>query len=190
MRKLSFLAVLLCAAPSFAARWASRPADDSEPRSSMQGLYAAVGAGGALVILDAGNAFGYDVEGRLGYSFNPGLQLYLSGSIDGANVGIAPGATLGFRSELIAAFLQYHLYASQSVGVFARAGIGVAMSSSFGDSAVGLAEAGGIGVEIGLSHDLFLTPELFYKTANLSVSNGGGSTTEQVVGLQLSLMFY
>jgi hypothetical protein len=55
---------------------------------------------------------------------------------------------------------------------------------------VGLGEAGGLGVEIGLAPWLFLTPELFYKNINLSISNGGGSTVEQVVGLQLSITFY
>jgi hypothetical protein len=181
-----FAAVLLFAAPSFAGL-ASRPAYSEDNQSkSMEGLYAALGGGGALVILAAGNGFGYDVEARLGYSFNPGLQLYLSGSVDGATI-----TGTNFRSELIAVFVQYHLYSKPSVGVFARAGIGIGISGSFAaGNAVGLGEAGGLGVEIGLTPGLFLTPELFYKNINLSLSNGGGSTVEQVVGLQLSLMYY
>lgn len=184
MRKL-FVAALLISAPSFAQRLASRPTDDFSASTPMQGIYAAIGGGGGLVILEEGNALGYDVEGRLGYSFNPGLQIYLSGSVDGATIN---GSS--FRSEMIAAFVQYHLYWGRSVGVYARAGIGVALSSSFIDSAVGLAEGGGLGVEIGLSPTLFIAPELFYKTSQLSIANGRGSDTEQAVGLQLALIYY
>ena len=162
--KLLFAAALLLASPSFAGL-ASRPATDETTRDApMEGLYAGAGGGGALIILDGGNGFGYDVEGRLGYSFNPGLQLYLSGAIDGATI-----TGTAFRSEIIAAFVQYHLYARPRIGVYVRAGIGAALSgtvptsSGFNGSAVGLATAGGLGVEIGLGHGLFLTPELFYK---------------------------
>ncbi|MCA1826270.1 MAG: hypothetical protein ABR567_20285 [Myxococcales bacterium] len=185
MREL-FVPFLLISAPSFAARLASSPAGDYDNASTpMQGLYAAIGGGGGLVVLDEGNALGYDVEGRLGYSFNPGLQLYLAGSVDGATI-----TGTSFRSEMIAAFVQYHLYWGRSVGVYARAGIGVALSSSFVSSAVGLAEGGGLGVEIALSPGLFIAPELFYKTSQLSVSNGGGTDNEQVVGLQLAVIYY
>src|SRR5579859_1757093 len=167
--------LLLTAAPSFAAGLASRPADDYDRPNSMEGIYAAVGAGGALIIIDSGNAFGYDAEARLGYSFNPGLQIYLSGAVDGATI-----TGFSFRSEIISAFVQYHLYSTGSLGVYARAGIGAAVSSSFGTSnAVGLAESGGLGVEIGLSPGIYVAPELFYKNASLSLANGGGSTGEQ-----------
>ena len=185
MRTL-FAALLLTAAPSLAAGLASRPADDYDRPNSMEGIYAAIGAGGALIIIDSGNAFGYDAEARLGYSFNPGLQVYLSGAVDGATI-----SGFSFRSEVIAAFVQYHLYSRPSVGVYARAGIGAALSGSFGTSnAVGLAESGGLGVEIAISPGIFVAPELFYKNANLSFSNGAGSTAEQVLGLQLALIYY
>lgn len=181
-----FVALVLISAPSFAQRLASRPADDSIGSTTpMQGLYAAIGGGGSLVILDSGNAFGYEGEARLGYSFNPGLQIYLGGTVDGATISGS-----AFRYEVIAAYVQYHLYSNRSVGVYARAGIGVGISSSILDSALGLAEGGGLGVEIALSPTLFLAPELFYRTANLSISNGGGSYTAQSVGLQLALIYY
>ena len=45
-------------------------------------------------------------------------------------------------------------------------------------------------IEVGSGNGLFLTTELFYKNANLSLNNGGGSTTVQVLGLQLALIFY
>jgi hypothetical protein len=182
-----FAAVFLFAAPSLASL-ASRPADEITSSTPMEGLYAGLAGGGALIIIDTGNAFGYDVEGRLGYSFNPGLQVYLSGSVDGAPIRGPVGNS--FRSEIVAAFVQYHLYARPSVGVYARAGIGVALSSSYAQSAVGLAASGGLGIEIGFSPHLFLAPEVFYKNANLSLSNGGGTVAEQVVGLQLGLIFY
>jgi hypothetical protein len=184
--RLAFLAALLVATPSLAARLASRPADDSWDESKpMEGIYAAIAGGGGLVILNEGNGLGYDAEARLGYSFNPGLQIYLSGAVDGATI-----IGSSFRAETIAAFLQYHLYRGRSVGVYARAGIGVALSSSFVQSAVGLAEGGGLGVEIGLSPNVFIAPELFYKTSQLSLSNGAGSDTMQAVGLQLALIYY
>jgi len=152
----------------------------------MEGVYAGLGVGGARLIFDFGNLLGYTVEGRLGYSFNPVLQLYLSGSIDGE---LPP---IGFRSELIAVFVQYHLYSEPSLGVVARAGIGVALSSSFSTgNNMGPGAAGGLGLEIGLSPGLFLTPELFYKYQSLSPTNGmSAATGEQIVGLQLSLSFY
>jgi hypothetical protein len=190
MRKLA-LALLVCVGPSFGAGLASRPADDTAQAESskLEGFYAALGGGGALVIVSDSNGFGYDAELRLGYSFNPGLQIFLSAALDGATVKVA-GADFAFRSELFAAFVQYHFFHSGNVGVYGRAGIGVGLSGSFGPSnAVGLAEAGGLGVEIRLAPGLFLAPELFYKTANLSIS-GAGSTTEQVVGLQLALIYY
>lgn len=184
-------AALLLSTPAFAGL-SSRPAADESPAGApMEGLYAGISAGGALIILDFGNTFGYDFEGRLGYSFNPGLQIFLSGAVDGGTIIGSP-----FRSEIIAAFVQYHLYARPRLGVYARAGIGAALSSTvptssgFNGSAVGLATAGGLGVEIAIGPGLFLTPELFYKNASLSLNNGGGSTTEQVLGLQLALIFY
>ncbi len=156
----------------------------------MEGLYAAIGGGGALLFVGGSNAFGYDAEARLGYSFNPGLQLYLSGAVDGASFS-TPLGSAPWRSEMFAVFVQYHLYASGPVGVYARAGIGLGMSGSLSPdaNALGLASAGGLGVEIRLAPDLFLAPELFYKNVNLSVSNGP-SDTEQVVGLQLALIYY
>ena len=179
-----FVAVILFAAPAFASL-ASRSASDDETRSApMQGFYAGIGGGGVLVILDSGNGFGYDVEARIGYSFNPGLQLYLSGSLDSATV---TGAT--YRSELIGVVVQYHLFARPGLGVYGRAGVGLALSSYIND-AVGLSGLGGIGVEIGLSPGLFLTPELFYKNENLSYSNGGGTYGVSVIGLQLALIYY
>jgi hypothetical protein len=187
-----FLAVLLLAAPSFAGL-ASRPAsgDDSPRQSRMEGLYAGLGGGGALLLVGDSNAFGYDAELRLGYSFNPGLQLYLSGSLDGGSFdSSAGGGSVSYRSEMFGAFLQYHLFANGTVGVYGRVGVGIGMSGSLAaDNAVGFASAGGLGVEIRIAPDLFLTPELFYKNMSLSVS-GSGSTSEQVIGLQLALIYY
>ena len=111
-----------------------------------------------------------------------------------ARVEAAAHRRLGypFRSELIAVFVQYHLYSKPSVGVFARAGIRRRAEQLVLHGQRGRARrGGGLGVEIGLSHGHFLTPELFYKDISLSPSNGSGhGTGEQVVGLQLSLTFY
>lgn len=186
MKGIVIAAALCCTAtPALAQGIASQPSGDGQP-SSMQGIYAAVGGGGALLIVGNSNAFGYDAEARLGYSFNPGLQIYLSGSLDGASIAGIP-----FRSEMYMAFVQYHLYASGPVRVFGRAGIGVARSGSFdpNNTGVGLAEAGGLGLEIRLAPALFIAPELFYKNAALSVS-GAGTYGENVIGLQIALIYY
>src|SRR5260370_42020516 len=92
-----------------------------------------------------------------------------------------------FRSEIVAVFVQYHLYARRSVGVYARDGIGVALSSSYAQSAVGLAASGGLGIEIGFSPHLFVAPALFYNNANLSLANGGGTGREPEVASPLRL---
>ncbi len=57
--------------------------------------------------------------------------------------------------------------------------------SADGSNAVGLAGGGGIGVEIRLAPNLFLSPELFYRNATLN-----GNTGVQVIGLQLALVYY
>jgi hypothetical protein len=185
-----FAAVLLVATPTFAGGWASRPAgeDTSQAGGAREGLFAGVGGGGALILLDngSGNSFGFDVEGRLGYSFNPGLQLYLSGALDSASFNSGT-----YRAELIGVYVQYHLISRPAVGVYARGGVGVALTSSVGpSSALGLAYAGGLGVEIAIGPGLFIAPEFFYKNSSMSISNGGGSVGEQIAGLELSLIYY
>src|SRR3954471_13625944 len=83
----SLAAGLLLAGPSFAGLASRSVSDDEITGTAMQGLYAGLGGGAQLTILDGGgNGFGYDVEGRIGYSFNPGLQLYLSGAMDGSSI--------------------------------------------------------------------------------------------------------
>jgi hypothetical protein len=186
MNSALFAAVLLAAAPALSAGFASGPADEWNPQqSSLEGLYAAIGGGGNLLIVLGDNTFGYDAEARLGYSFNPMMQIYLSGSIEGGSL-----STGSFRWEEIAAFLQYHLLVRPAVMVYARAGIGVGISGdvSPGATAAGLAAGGGLGVEIRVAPNLFLAPELFYRNANLSAR--GVSEQIQSIGLQLSLVYY
>jgi hypothetical protein len=178
-------ALLLASAPAFAADLAAREAETLEPRSGLEGIYAALGGGGAFIFQPGDNSIGYDVEGRAGYSFNPTLQLYLSGAVDGASFS---GTFL--RTEQIAAFLQYHVLVRQSVMVYGRAGIGVGLSGDIvpGSTAAGLALAGGIGAEIRVTPDVFVAPELFYRTASLSAQ--GVERRLQILGLQLSLVYY
>jgi opacity protein-like surface antigen len=181
------LAALLAAAPASAAGLASRPAEEwtGDTSNNLEGLYAAIGGGASLLIVPGDNTFGYDGEIRLGYSFNPMLQLYLSGALDG---GSFSGVIV--RTEQILAFLQYHLLVKPAVMVYGRAGIGVGLSRDIapGSTAAGLAEAGGLGVEIRIAPNLFVAPELFYRNTNLSAS--GADTQIQTVGLQLNLTYY
>src|SRR5207248_2915988 len=85
--KQSVLALaLLLATPALAQRYPSRSSDDfSSDSSNLEGIYAAAGGGGQLMIFGGDNAFGYDAEARIGYSFNPAMQLYVGGSLDGAS---------------------------------------------------------------------------------------------------------
>jgi len=186
MIRPALAALLLASAPAFAAPLASMPADGWQSQgSSLEGLYAALGGGGGLMFAPGDNAFAYDGEVRLGYSFSPMLQLYLSGALDGASFS---GATL--RTEQIAVFLQYHLVVRPAVMVYGRAGLGVGLSGDVvsGSTAAGLAEAGGIGVEIRVAPSLFFAPEVFYRNTHLSAQ--GVTTQLQTLGLQLSVVYY
>jgi hypothetical protein len=178
-----FAAVLIASTPALAAGLASTPEDESS--SSLEGVYAGIAGGGGWLIFPADNILAYDVELRVGYSFGAMLQIFLSGAVDG---GTRSGSR--FRTEQIAAFVQYHLVVKPAVMVYARAGLGVGLSGDLvpDATAAGLATAGGIGVEIRFAPNLFFAPELYYRTTNLSVS--GVSTRVQAVGLQLGLVYY
>jgi len=95
-----------------------------------------------------------------------------------------------FRTEQMAAFLQYHLVVRPAAMVYARAGIGVGLSRDVvpDRTAAGLAAAGGVGIEFRFLPNLFLAPELYYRNTDLSVS--GTSMRVQSVGLQLGLIYY
>jgi hypothetical protein len=182
MRQLLPL-LLLLAAPAGAAGLASH-SDMGEPSSNLEGLYAAAGGGGQLMIA-GDNAFGYDVEGRLGYSFGPGTQIYLAGALDGATI-------IGVSQQVIqiVAFLQYHLVARSRVMVYTRVGIGLGIVPNFNrnQSGLGLAEAGGLGVEIRMGESFYIAPELFYRRATVSAQGASGDVHS--IGVQLSLVYY
>ncbi len=186
MRTL-FAAMLLLAAPSFAAGLSSRPySDENQGTGSLEGIYAGVGGGGEFLAF-AGNAyFGYGLEAKLGYSFSPQYQIYLSGAFDDAASGDGPT----FNAEQIAVFLQYHLLVRPAVMIFARGGVGLGLSGKVidGSTAAGFAEAGGLGVEIRLTQGLYLAPEFYYRGSQLSTQ--GVSQAYQVIGLQLSIIYY
>ena len=188
------LVLLLAAAPALAQRFEpSRPyEEDGWGRRPLEGIYLGIAGGGQLMIVpssdfDTGDAaFGYDGELRLGYSVGVPLQIYLSGSIDGSTFGAGFNqATL--RTEMIAVFLQTHLYARPQLMVYARGGIGVGLSADVtvdGTSTAGFAAAGGLGFEIRLQPGLYLAPEVFYKNMDLS------GLDVSMIGLQLGLVYY
>lgn len=187
MRNALFaLAVASIASPAFAQRLASRPMYGDESPASLEGVYAGVGAAGSLLIF-AGNAYaGLGAEGRIGYSFNPAIQLYLSGVFDDAVSGDGPS----FKAEQIAVYVQYHLLVRPAVMVYARAGVGVGISGSLlpGATAAGLAEGGGLGVEIHVGPGIYLAPEFFYRGASLSAQ--GFTDSYQAIGIGLNLVYY
>ena len=190
----SALALLLVSTPAFAVGLGSSPYEETESHPPLQGIYAALGGGGALLLSDYGNGFGYDGEARLGYSFNPSIQVYLSGAYDGATI-----QNRSLHDLQISVVVQYHLYVSNSVGVYGRGGIGLGIGpvpAPFGGSdlsGLGLAGSGGLGLEFKLSPGLYLGPELFYRHVGLSGNvNGGGSAVLnlETIGLQLNLIYY
>jgi hypothetical protein len=153
--------------------------------TNLEGIYGGIAGGGALLIVPGDSTFGYDAELRVGYSFGPLLQVFLSGALDGGKF-----SGRSFRTEQIVAFIQYHLFVKPAVMVYGRAGIGAGLSGDVvpGATAAGLAEAAGFGVEIRVAPNLFLAPEVFYRNANLSAQ--GTDRHVQIVGLQLGLVYY
>jgi hypothetical protein len=69
--------LLLFAAPALA-----------QSSSELEGIYLAAGGGGGLLIA-GDHSSAWDVEARLGYSFSPGTQIYLAGSLDGGMLSAA-----------------------------------------------------------------------------------------------------
>ena len=178
--------LLLFAAPALA-----------QSTSELEGVYLAAG-GGAGLLIAGDHSSAYDVEARLGYSFNPGTQIYLAGALDGGTFPsqFLAGVNRSFRNIQLAAFLQYHLYSAPRAPVmaYARGGIGVAFGGPMPDlaadtSGVGLVFAGGLGLEIRLAKDFFLAPEFYYRNATLSATASSGVAV-QVIGLQLSAVYY
>src|SRR5712692_8824542 len=152
MNRLATL-LLLFAAPAFA-----------QSTSELEGVYLAAGGGGGLLIA-GDHSFAYDVEARLGYSFSPGTQIYLTGALDG---GTLPSQFFGGVSV----------------------GFGGPMPDLAADTnGVGLAFAGGLGLEIRLAKDFFLAPEFYYRNATLTATASSGVAV-QVIGLQLSAIYY
>ena len=186
MNRLLLAALLLGSAPALPAGLASTPADTWDAQQpSLEGLYAALGGGVGLLFEPGDNAFGYDGEVRVGYSFNPKLQLYLSGAMD-----VASFSGNSIHAEQIAAFVQYHLLVRPGVMVYTRGGLGVGLSTDVfpGATAAGLAQAVGIGMEVRVTPNLFVAPEIFYRNTNLSAR--GADTRIQTVGLQFSVVYY
>jgi hypothetical protein len=188
MRSL-LLASLLLPASAFAAGLASRPAGESYERSSLEGIYASIAAGGQLMIdsNSSSNAFGYDAEARIGYSFGVQLQLSICGALDSSNFNGNP-----VHVEQLAVCLQYHFLARPQVMVYGRGGIGVSLSSDVlgpnNGTGAGLMEVAGIGVEIRVASGVYLAPELFYK--NESFASQGNSDSIGIVGMQVGLVYY
>jgi hypothetical protein len=177
MRNLVLCAWLLAAAPALAG-----PDDEA---SRLQGIYGALGGGGARLALPGDSTFGYDAEARLGYSFGPMLQLYLSAALDG---GSFSGSS--FKAYQLDAFVQYHFNVRPAFMVYARGGAGVGLSGDVVSTATaaGFAFAAGVGTEFRLAPDVFVAPELFYRNADLS-TNGIGQRF-QALGLQLAFVYY
>jgi hypothetical protein len=174
--------LLLCASLLAAPAMAAGISDDS---AAVVGIYGALGGGGGLLSLSGDTAAGYDAEARLGYSFSPMLQIYLSGALDGASF-----SGNSFKAYQVDAFVQYHFVVRPAFMIYARGGAGIGLSGDVFTTATatGFAFAAGVGTEVRLAPDIFIAPELFYRNADLSTN--GIDERFQVVGLQLALVYY
>lgn len=177
MRRFVLFA-LLFSAPAFA-QYRSYSSSDN-----LEGLYLAGGGGGALMLTSDANGFGWDAEARLGYSFGA-TQIYLTGAVDSATL---INTTLTVKD--VGVSVQYHIAGNHSVKAYTRFGIGVGFTDLGipNSSLAGLAGWGGIGMEIRLSDAIFLAPELVYR--NASMSGNGNSLGVNVIGLQVTLVYY
>jgi Outer membrane protein beta-barrel domain len=157
---------LAAAGPAAAQRYQrfDRDDDGSHPH---RGLYAAIGGGVGLQLPDfpTDNGTAFFGELRLGFSVNRALQIFLSVDTGGAN-----HSDIGFlQTTNILAALRYFLYYDQTFGVYFRGGLGIGIVSNPqlvsgpGAETAGLAEAGGVGMEIRLDKRWALTPEFFYR---------------------------
>lgn len=174
-------------------------AADIAPRSavvdsglSLRGFYGGIAAGAQVMYFGWASGPGYDFEARAGYSFGPEWQLYLSGVFDGSQFGTTPAASVNTQfvtSAQIAVFLQHHFVVRPAVMVYARGGLGVAISSSYAPAdGFGFGGAGGVGVEIRLGKRVFFAPELLFRLSSLSAQ--GYSDSYHLFGIQLGLVYY
>ena len=185
------LGLLLLAGGARASGLASSSEEDA-PRANHRGLYAALGGGGILQLLPGAsgpnaNTFGYDFEARLGYSFSPQFQLYLSGNYDAAahDTGLGSSVTLTNNNFMIN--LQTAFYADRQFTVYGRIGLGLGIVGSNDGTASqkGLGEIFGIGFDIRLTNEISLAPEVFYRRSDESSADRVDS-----LGLQLNLVYY
>ena len=158
-------------------------------RSDRRGPYLAVGGGGILQILpgvtgNEASTFGYDLEGRVGASFNPRLQVYLSANYDVASHGTLLGSVRVFNSNFMVN-INHAFYVDNDFGVYARLGIGLGVTDRGSVTQKGLGEVFALGFDIHVTDQVSLTPEVFYRRTNESTNSRVDS-----VGLQLNLVYY
>ena len=201
MNKLA-LVVLLAAAPALAGAPAfagtpPQPDEAKDPSRPLRGVFAALGGGGGLLVSGVSAGFALDGEARLGYSFTPRLQIYLSGAYDSES-----GDTNAQHALQLSVDVQYHFSLSNPVDAYVRGGFGLGSGQTEhvnGGRFSGSGPAGnaGIGLEFRVSPVLHLGPELFYRHAWLSgeISFSHEQPVSQtfnydVFGLQLDLIYY
>ena len=180
------------------------PASDEGPQHLFEGPYLGLGGGYGLELTQE-NVGAFDVEARAGYSFNPGLQLFLSGSLDSATLTLGPAPGPGFsarkrtlRNFQVGVNLQYHLHATANVGFYLRAIVGLGIVGPMPDinadtNGLGLSTGGGLGLEFRIAPGTYLGPELFYRHVNVTANDSNGAQYglgADNIGLQLNLVYY
>lgn len=133
-------------------------------------------------------SIGEDFEGRIGYSFERGAELYLSVARDAKS-------ELGLTRSVwqLAGCAQVHFLVGRRAMLYLRGGLGFAISDNLDTPrstqiGAGLGEVVGLGVEVRLTPEVSLGLEPFYRHAQLT--NGGLDTGIHVVGVQLAIAYY
>jgi len=190
-RAIPIIALTLCAACAQAAA------------GRFEGVYASV-AGAGVLSLDPwdGTSFGHSVEARLGYSFAAPIAAYLSAALDSAyprreELGFPPRV---YRVLHLAPAFQYRPWSWSTGAFYVRGAVGLSRVTNVEaadqtgrvNAAIGLSAGAGLGVELALTRDLFLAPEIFYRNGNFASRSSfvASETNVQTAGLQLGLVYY
>jgi hypothetical protein len=175
---LAALALLLCSAlPAHAQRMVRGGGYSSG--DDHRGIYLALGGGIGLQLPSPGaglsspqfadNALGWLGEARVGFSLTRSFQIFVSYDTGGAS---QPAGFL--QASNVLAALRWFVWHDESIGVYFRGGLGIGWVSYpdypklSGAPTLGLAEAGGLGMEFRLDKNWSLTPEVFYRRTNES----------------------
>jgi len=143
--------------------------------------------------------FGFDSEGRLGYSLDPRLQIFVSANYGTTwnQVGDPAQSSVRAFDSLLCFNGQAAFLAERTFFLYGRGGLGLGMMGgattapgSFVNTTMGLAGVIGIGSAIHMSPGWSMGPEIFYRLVQQRLPRGASSTFANIVGVQINLAHY